>query len=226
MNVTTGHNQKMKYPPDSNTRQADSYRHGNLRNAALDEAAALIAARGGTDFSLREIAERLGVRHAALYRHFVSREALISTLAARAFERMRQRFEASEIAARGDAPALLDGLMAAYMAMVREEPGAYRMMFSDLTFPDPARTAAAEACFASLVNAFTMAQQSGIARSDIPALQIATVSWATLHGLAMLLLDKRLGQNCSTAETEALLSALCSITQEGWRSGLRPDCHV
>lgn len=221
-NVTSGHNHKMTNPPISSPRPPESYRHGNLRNAALDEAAALVAARGGAEFSLREIAERLGVRHTALYRHFESRDALISTLAARAFERMRQRFEEAETTAMGDAGTLLDGLMAAYLAMVRDEPGSYRVMFSNLSCSDPARAEVSGACFAILVNAFSMAQRAGLARSDVSALDIASVNWAALHGLAMLRLDGQLGEDGCAGKGESLLPALRAILQDGWMIKPRP----
>lgn len=216
MNFTPADNQKMSETPISPSRPPDSYRHGNLRNAALDEAAALVAQRGGADFSLREVAQRLGVRHAALYRHYASREALISTLAARGFSTMKQRFEVAKSLAKGDAEACLVGLKDAYVAMAREEPGAYRVMFSSITLPDAERSAAAEACFGMLVSAFAAAQAARLARADIESRQLAAVNWAALHGLAMLLIDRRL------EDQEALMTAFASALEEGWRLKPRP----
>jgi AcrR family transcriptional regulator len=216
MNFTPAYNQKMSETPIPPSRPPDRYRHGNLRNAALDEAAALVAQRGGADFSLREIAERLGVRHAALYRHYASREALISTLAARGFSTMQQRFEAATSLATGDAEACLAGLKDAYVAMAREEPGAYRVMFSNITLPDPDRSAAAEACFDMLVSAFAAAQAAGLARADIATRHLASVNWAALHGLAMLLIDRRL------EDQDALMAAFASVLEAGWMLKPRP----
>lgn len=212
----------MTLPPKPSRRAPDSYRHGNLRNAALDAAAALVAERGGPDFSLREIAESLGVRHAALYRHFASREALVSGLAARAFQTMKQRFEAAEADSGGNVHALLAGLRAAYLAMPREEPGSYRVMFSNVSHHDPARTAAAQACFTCLVGAFASAQAAGLARGDIPAICLAAVNWAALHGMAMLLLDKRLEENGAAGGGAALLDALDTVLEQGWLARLPP----
>lgn len=212
----------MHTPTTPARRATDSYRHGNLRNAALDAAAALVAERGGPDFSLREIAESLGVRHAALYRHFASREALVSGLATRAFETMQQRFEAATAEAGGNVPALLAGLRAAYLAMAREEPGAYRVMFSNISLPDPARTAAAEGCFGRLVGAFARAQAEGLARGDVPAIRLAAVNWAALHGMSMLLLDQRLEDNGAAGGPAALLETLGTVLEQGWAAMPRP----
>lgn len=212
----------MNTPRTPSRRDPDSYRHGNLRNAALDAAAALVAERGGADFSLREIAGSLGVRHAALYRHFSSREALVSGIATRAFATMKQRFEAAEAAAGGDACAQLAGLRAAYIAMAREEPGAYRVMFSNISLPDPARSAAAESCFGSLVGAFAKAQAAGLARGDIPAIRLAAVNWAAMHGIAMLLLDRRLEDNDAAGGGAALIETLSTVLEDGWTARPRP----
>ena len=43
----------------------DAYHHGNLRRALLDEALAVIAEKGVEGLSLREVAARVGVSHAA-----------------------------------------------------------------------------------------------------------------------------------------------------------------
>ena len=57
------------------------YHHGDLRAALLTAAEAELAERGVEAFSLRSVAKRAGVSHAAPYRHFKDREALLSALA-------------------------------------------------------------------------------------------------------------------------------------------------
>jgi AcrR family transcriptional regulator len=198
------------------TKPRGSYRHGDLKNALLDAAAELVAARGGPDFSLREIATRVGVRHAAAYRHFASKEAILSNLAVRAFEHMAKRFKACEERCGADANLRLEGLADAYMAMVREEPGAYRVMFANVREHDPARDAAARECFNSLLMAVEEGQRCGVVRTDMPAIAIAAGNWAALHGLAMLLLDKRLSEAGPAGGADALLAALRKLLREGW----------
>ncbi len=62
----------------------------------LDAAAQLVEKRGGPEFSFREIAERVGVKHTAIYRHFASKEAIVSALATRAFNQLFARFQQAE----------------------------------------------------------------------------------------------------------------------------------
>lgn len=63
-----------------------AYHHGDLAAAAVDEALRLIDADASASFSLRALAERLGVAHRALYNHFADREALLAGVAARGFD--------------------------------------------------------------------------------------------------------------------------------------------
>ena len=195
------------------------YRHGDLRNALLDAASELVVARSGPDFSLREIAARVGVRHTAVYRHFASKEALLSALATRAFERMAKRFKAVEDRHGADIDARIRELAEAYLAMAHEEPGAYRVMFANLSEPDPNCETAAKACFDALVSASTEGQRRGLMRDDLPAIAIAASNWAALHGFSMLLLDKRLDENVSGGDAEMLSSVLRKVLREGWLAG-------
>jgi len=63
----------------------DTYRHGNLRSAALKAATRLVAKGGHAALSLREVAEAVGVAHRSLYNHFEHREALLDAVATEAY---------------------------------------------------------------------------------------------------------------------------------------------
>jgi AcrR family transcriptional regulator len=65
-----------------------TYRHGNLKSAALKAAARLVAAAGHEQLSLREVAEAVGVAHRSLYNHFADREALLDAVATEAYTRL------------------------------------------------------------------------------------------------------------------------------------------
>ena len=55
-----------------------SYHHGNLRNALIEAGIALLNEQG--HFSLRKVAEKCGVSHAAPYSHFENKEALMEAM--------------------------------------------------------------------------------------------------------------------------------------------------
>jgi AcrR family transcriptional regulator len=65
-----------------------TYRHGNLKSAALKVATRLVAAAGHEQLSLREVAEAVGVAHRSLYNHFADREALLDAVATEAYARL------------------------------------------------------------------------------------------------------------------------------------------
>jgi AcrR family transcriptional regulator len=65
-----------------------TYRHGNLKVAALKAATRLVAAAGHEQLSLREVAEAVGVAHRSLYNHFADREALLDAVATAAYTRL------------------------------------------------------------------------------------------------------------------------------------------
>jgi AcrR family transcriptional regulator len=58
----------------------ESYHHGDLRNALLQAALELVRQKRSTHFSLRDLAERVGVTQPAIYRHFTDLDDVLSTL--------------------------------------------------------------------------------------------------------------------------------------------------
>jgi AcrR family transcriptional regulator len=57
-----------------------TYHHENLRSELMEKGRNLLLRDGYAHFSLRQLAKELGVSHAAPYRHFGSREALIEAI--------------------------------------------------------------------------------------------------------------------------------------------------
>jgi AcrR family transcriptional regulator len=76
------------------------YHHGHLRQALLNEARALIDEQGAGALTLRELARRLGVSHAAPLHHFADKRALLTAVATEGFERLADALEA--VPASGD----------------------------------------------------------------------------------------------------------------------------
>jgi len=65
-----------------------TYRHGNLRAAALKAAYGRVAKAGHERLSLREVADAVGVAHRSLYNHFRDREALLDAVATEAYSKL------------------------------------------------------------------------------------------------------------------------------------------
>jgi AcrR family transcriptional regulator len=62
------------------------YHHGNLREALIRGALALIAEKGPAGFTIADAARSAGVSPAAPYRHFRDRDELLADVARRGFE--------------------------------------------------------------------------------------------------------------------------------------------
>jgi AcrR family transcriptional regulator len=73
----------------------NTYRHGNLREAAIAAAFALVAEGGEAALSLRRVSAAVGVAHRSLYNHFADREALVDAVAQAGFEALADKLRAA-----------------------------------------------------------------------------------------------------------------------------------
>ena len=164
------------------------YHHGNLREALLDAALALIAAKGPVGFTIAEAARLAGVSPAAPYRHFRDADALIAEVAVRGFERFADTLTRAWNDARPDPILAFVALGRAYLAFAREEPAYYAAMFEARIAAEvhPGLQAAGDRAFGVLREA-TERLTVGLPRETRPpALMMALHIWAMSHGIASL----------------------------------------
>ncbi|WP_108482021.1 TetR/AcrR family transcriptional regulator [Oceaniglobus ichthyenteri] len=121
------------------------YHHGNLRQALVDGAIALIRDRGPTGFTLSEAAKQAGVTPAAVYRHFEGREDLIAEVAQQGYEIFADLMAFAYDSGQPSDLASFEATGRAYLAFARKYPGHYVAMFeSGISInrtPDLARVA-------------------------------------------------------------------------------------
>ncbi len=170
------------------------YHHGDLRQALIDGALALInEKKDARTLSLREVARRAGVSNAAPYRHFADKDALLAALAEKGF-RMLTDFLRDGVDSVEDPLLGLQASGVAYVRFAIAHPSYYRVMFSAFQPGEstcPELSEAGQASFAVLVEAIVAAQAAGKAKSGDPQ-QLAWVAWALVHGLAMLIIERQL----------------------------------
>ena len=70
---------------------ADSYHHGNLRQALIDAGIKIINENGEENLSLRKVAAACGVSHAAPYAHFKDKDELIEAIKENVTERFMEK---------------------------------------------------------------------------------------------------------------------------------------
>jgi AcrR family transcriptional regulator len=164
-------------------------RHGDLREACLTEALAIIDSAGLEQLSLREVARRLDVSHQAPYRHFASRDHLLAEIVARAFEVFARHLDQSSQSHDPDAD--LAAMGRAYLAFALSHPLQYRLMFgtplpSGEDHPEMMRKA--KHAFALLTAALRKAAAKHGGRwTEEGILLDALYVWSGLHGLAGIL---------------------------------------
>lgn len=106
-----------------------------LRDACILAAQQVIAERGIENLSLREVARKLGVSHQAPYRHYPSRDHLLSEVMRRCFQGFARHLDDRT---RFDDPVQdLESLGQQYLAYAQQHPLEYRLMFST-TWPEAA----------------------------------------------------------------------------------------
>ncbi len=162
------------------------YHHGNLRAALVEAATALIAERGPDGFTLREVARRARVSHAAPYRHFRDRDDLLAAVVEQGFDGLRR----AVTRAKSSPASPLEALRRAGIAYVNyavAHPARFQVMFRMELDAEkyPAARTAAEAAFESLVAAVAACQQSGDLPGSRPRV-FATIAWSLVHGIAHL----------------------------------------
>jgi AcrR family transcriptional regulator len=165
------------------------YHHGNLPHAMLQEAVRLIQREGVEALTLRGVGARLGVSRTALYRHFTSKQALLTAVAAEGFRTLRSALaEAWESGGRGNEGFRAMGL--AYVRFAVTHPSHYRVMFGGtLQHADHSVVRDADTdAFQVLLDAIVELQGQGLVRGGDPR-HLAMYIWAVVHGVSMLALD-------------------------------------
>lgn len=172
-----------------------AYHHGNLFSALLDAAEAELIERGVEGFSLRGVAKRAEVSHAAPAHHFGDANGLLTALAARGFERFLQRQREFRLRAEHDPRAQLQASGVGYVVFALENPAIFRLMFASdrPDFDDPDLQQVAESAFDELVeHVRRVTKDQGSAKKDSTMMLDVAATWAVAHGLADLLASGRL----------------------------------
>ncbi len=174
--------------------KAKPYHHGDLRNALLQAALELLAESGQENLSLREVALRAGVSSGAPYRHFENKEALLAALAEGGFRRLEKAM-AEAIAKHPRQPVKqLRDIAQAYLGMAEENPPFFKVLFGPYETHDPVQQDVMPVCekvFRDLAGIFTKAIADDHFLKQDPE-RSALSYWAMLHGLSMLLIDRKL----------------------------------
>ncbi|MBD2775312.1 TetR/AcrR family transcriptional regulator [Iningainema tapete] len=202
------------------TTQKDNYHHGDLRRALIDAAIELVAEKDVSSLSLREVARRVGVSHAAPYRHFADKDILLGAVAEEGFKELTSALNTAIEQALPHPLRRLEASGVAYVQYAIAHPSHYRVMFGSYrgehmkaTQPNPSLVAAGEQTFMVLVNLIMEGQSAGMVRPG-DAKELAWVAWSLVHGLAMLLIDGQLPLS-NASEVTSLANFMTQTLTQG-----------
>jgi AcrR family transcriptional regulator len=169
----------------SPSKDARPYHHGDLPRALLDAAIQAILEVGPAAVSLRDLARRTGVSHAAPAHHFGDKAGLLTAVAADGFRRLaatlREAYEATG--------SFLE-VGVAYVRFAVTHRAHFEVMFRPELYrtDDPELVRARDAARALLYPPAAEAANEGGA----DGVRAAVAAWSLVHGLATLWLNQNL----------------------------------
>jgi AcrR family transcriptional regulator len=202
-----------------------------LRRALIDTALQIIDEEGIAAVTIRTLAQRLGVSHAAPGYHFADRDALLVEVATEGFRLFADTLEA---AARGTPTptARMVAVGLAYVRFASQHPSYLRVMFGrgvreGYEWPEPLQQEAHRG-----YRALTLAVESLVA--TVPGNpgsveEISFASWSLVHGMAMLWIDgparHALGDEAAllAVAERAILRQCEGIARQGGAPGPEPS---
>jgi len=198
-------------------RDKPAYHHGDLKEALLAAAEAVLRDRGLQGFTLRECARRAGVSHAAPKHHFGDVRGVLTEIAARGFHQLNRRLRSKLRAAGGDLDAQFAATADAYVGFAQAHPEHFRIMFrSDLVDTGSlSLMGAALETFTELTNVIRRQRgEPDIDAASLDACMTSThlindilIGWCHIHGYAHLKLEGQLPMVPKTLQKDMMRTA-------------------
>jgi AcrR family transcriptional regulator len=170
------------------------YHHGQLRDALLSAALDILESEGLEAMSLRKVAARVGVSHAAPAHHFPTLRDLLTDMAGVGFVRFDAAMRDERARSAGDPASQLRAAERGYVTFATHNPELFRLMFTKqlLNWEDPklylpgraSRAQLSEICApaAGVLGLITSEQRQVLEQ----------LVWSQIHGQAHLIIDNKM----------------------------------
>jgi AcrR family transcriptional regulator len=158
---------------------------------------------GEEGLTMRAIAGRLGISATALYQHFESKASILREIRLHAIrllmDQMSEANTTAETRAPGDCSVRLRELARAYLGFSRTHPWLYKLLFQAeeldwAALPEEERRHALQP-YETARGVFADGVGTGVFRRDLDVDHAALLTWASLHGLASLVLQRRITED-------------------------------
>ena len=205
-----------------------AYHHGDLRNALVDAAVGAARISGPDAVVVRDMARQVGVSHNAAYRHFASREDLLTSVAEVGLAGLAASMQAQlGTTARRRDPAerarqRLRAIGRAYVSYAIAEPGLFQTIWAAAHYPSIPTTTGPSDDIApeDMSDPYLILNTVLDELVDAGAVPISrrpyseTVAWSAVHGLSMLIINGPLA-GMPPAEIDHMLNRLCDVIDAG-----------
>jgi AcrR family transcriptional regulator len=161
----------------------------SVRTRLVDATFAALREQGLAGVTLRGVARRAGVSHAAPLKHYAGFGDLLTEAAAAGFERLGDRVDeaGASLPPGAGSRARLTAAGRAYIELAVEEPALFALMFRfDLLNPSNRRYAAVSTSVYQQFLRYVRAVQDDGWYTDAPTEVVNATVWSLVHGLATL----------------------------------------
>jgi AcrR family transcriptional regulator len=190
-----------------------SARRQNVPEALLEAIGESIREHGASALSLRDVARRVGVSHAAPAHFFKNKAGMLSAFAAQGFRRLADvvEDELDRSKAVGGAQALAS-IGRAYVRFAVAEPSQFEVMFrlDVLDATSSELQEASDRAFSLLITTIEQCRQEG-SLGDRDEMLVALAAWSIAHGLASLWISGQLEWRIAEANIETLASSVSQL---------------
>lgn len=170
------------------------YHHGDLKNALIKAGVDVLSKEGVGALSLRRVAQKAGVSHAAPYAHFADKQALIAAISTAGYERLFEAAQGTIERYADDPKAMLVEGAWAYVKFAIDDPDHFKVTMSGVVEREkdyPAYVEMSHKAFALVLHVVESCQAAGILRQGPPDL-VAVSVWSLMHGLVSLLIENQI----------------------------------
>lgn len=193
------------------------YHHGNLKEALVEAARALIGEKGALGFTIAEAARAAGVSAAAPYRHFRDRDDLLADVARAGFERFEAALAAAWDNGRPTPMAAYHAMGKAYLQFARDNPADFTAMFEAGLVIEPGTDLAdaSDRAFNVLRHGTEALVATLPPDRRPPVMMMALHVWSVSHGIAALFARGDAARRKTPIAAEDLLESAVLIYLQG-----------
>lgn len=178
------------------TKNKLAYHHKNLKESLVETAFEIVDKEGLKVLTLRELSIRLNISRSAIYRHYDNKEALILDVMDKGYKQLNLvlapilQDKTHSIAKR------FEMMLGEYLNIAMEQPNLYRLLFGNKYHKEYEKSHGHKdenhlMGLHPLISLLVDAQETEGIVLENPMLQL-TIIWASVHGLALFLVDGNL----------------------------------